>query len=156
MRSFPRITSVLIAIAVLAVSACLLAAAPSPKATDGDLLKLQHGYFDAIMARKYDSAIDLLADDYTGVYADGIINRAHETKDLKEFPLTAYEMSQEKVTFLGAKVAIVTFRLHVKVTVDGKDFFEDDNLSCVWNLQKKKWRMVSQAAVKVPASSQQK
>ena len=74
----------------------------------------------------------------------GIIDRAREAKDLKEFPLAAYEMSQEKVPFLGPAAAVTTFRLHVKVTVDGKDFFEDDNLSCVWSLQKKKWRMVSQ------------
>ncbi|MEP6849743.1 MAG: hypothetical protein ABI999_12880 [Acidobacteriota bacterium] len=46
------------------------------------------------MARNYDSAIGLPADDYVGVYADGIIDRDKEIKDGKEFPLTAYEMTQ--------------------------------------------------------------
>src|SRR5260221_6087375 len=150
MRSLHRF--ILLAIAtLLAAPVSLSANGLSSKASDADLLKLQHSYFDSIMARNYEAAIALLAENYMGVYADGIIDREREIKDLREFPLTAYEISQEKVLFPNAKVAVVNFHLHVKVTVDGKDFFEDDNLSCVWNLQKKKWRMVSQAAVKVPA-----
>lgn len=152
MRSLNKFIRIAI-VALLAAPISLSASNFPSKASDADLLKLQHSYFDFIIARNPDAAIGLLAENYTGVYADGIIDRVREIKDLKEFPLTGYEMSQENVIFPSSRVAVVNFHLHVKVTVDGKDFFEDDNLSCVWSLQKKGWRMISQAAVKVPVRS---
>ena len=120
-----------------------------------ELLKMQRGYFEAIKNKDPDAAVKNLADDYVGVYADGIIDRERENKDLKAFALVLadYQISQEKVSFPNSKTGIVTFRLHVKVVVDGKDFFEDDNIACVWTLQNKKWRMSSQAAVKIRNNS---
>jgi len=119
-----------------------------------DLIKLQREYFKAIKDRKYDVASAFLANGYVGVYSDGIIDREHEIKDLNHFPLTEYQITNEKVAFPNDLAGIVTFRLHVKVTVDGKDFFEDDNIACVWTRQGKKWLMSSQAAVKVRTPSE--
>jgi hypothetical protein len=127
----------------------------SGNTSEGDLIKRQQQYFEHIKNKKYDAAADDLAENYVGVYADGIIDRTRELKDLKTFSeiLADYQISQEKVTFTNPKTAIVTFHLHVKVSVNGKDFFEDDNVACVWTLNKKQWRMASQAAVKVHNNS---
>jgi len=119
-----------------------------------DLIKLQSDYFESIKDRKYEIASAFLADDYTGVYSDGIIDREREVKDLHQFPLTEYTMSNEKVSFPNDLTGIVTFRLHVKITVNGKDFFEDDNIACVWTMHSKKWLISSQAAVKVRIPSE--
>src|SRR5262249_5408840 len=64
-----------------------------------DLIKLQREYFEAIKDRRYDIASAFLADSYTGVYSDGIIDRAHEITDLQHFPLTEYQITNEKAVF---------------------------------------------------------
>jgi len=137
---------------VLAVAVSFQAYAASATKED-DLVKRQQLYFEDLKNKKPDAVASILADDYVGVYADGIIDRARELKDINTFSqvLSDYEISQEKVTFPNTRTAIVTFHLHVKVTVKGKDYFEDDNVACVWTLDKKQWRMASQAAVKSTA-----
>lgn len=143
-----------IALLFILLTLCLplapIAAAPAGDRNGDELIKKQKDYFEAIK-NKDDKVAGVIADDYVGVYADGIIDRAHELKDLKSFALVLsdYQMSQEKVAFPNPKTGIVTFHLHVKVTVNGKDFYEDDNVSCVWTHQKKGWQISSQSAVKV-------
>lgn len=143
-------------LAAMSVLAATVQGLGLPVNTDeNELIKRQQQYFENIKNKKYDAAAADLADNYIGVYADGIIDRTRELKDLKAFAeiLADYQISQEKVTFPNEKTAIVTFHLHVKVMVNGKDFFEDDNVACVWTLNKKQWRMSSQAAVKVSKNS---
>jgi hypothetical protein len=140
--------------------AALLFPIPVPATTHfqqkskSDLIKLQATYFQAIKDGKYDVVSALLAIDYVGVYSDGIIDREHEIKDLHNFALTDYQVSNENVTFPNVRTGIVTFKLHVKVTVNGKDFTEDDNISCIWTKQNKKWLMSLQAAVKIRSASE--
>jgi hypothetical protein len=119
--------------------------------SEANVLKQQHYYFEALKNKNDGAAAAELADDYVGVYSGGIINREHEVADLKNFArvLSDYSVSGEKVSFPNRKTAIVTFKLHVKVVVAGEVFLEDDNVACVWTLQNKKWRLSSQAAVKI-------
>jgi hypothetical protein len=65
----------------------------------------------------------MLDRDYIATYGLGIFDKTREEKDLKEFPLVAYEMTEIKTAFPNRKTGIISFKLHVKVTVDGKDFF---------------------------------
>lgn len=144
--------SILASLLILTLSIQVLA---TSKTDEADIIKRQQQYFEDIKNKKPDAVGDLIANDYVGVYADGIIDRTRELKDIKTFAeiLADYQISQEKVAFPNPKTAIVTFHLHVKVKVNGKDFFEDDNVACVWTLDKKQWRMSSQAAVKVSKNS---
>jgi hypothetical protein len=140
-----------IALSFIAVLVLLVAAPAFAKGTDAEakvLIDKQKSYFDAIVRKDYKAVDGLLAENYYATYALGIIDRAREMKDIREFPLVSYDISEAKVVFLNKKTGLISFKLHVKVVVDGKDFYEDDFLSCVWTKAKNGWVMATQTAVK--------
>jgi hypothetical protein len=141
---------------IAAMSAAIFAFCSLAFAADDSsvLLERQRGYFDAIVRRDYKAVEATLAENYSATYALGIIDKKKEMEDVKNFPLAAFDISQPKVIFLSGQIATVSFKLHVKVVVEGKDFFEDDYLSCIWQKRKKDWIMVGQSAVKVKAEGQ--
>jgi hypothetical protein len=133
---------------IVSTALTIQAFSQAPGTNEKTLIEKQRSYFDAIIRKDYKTVDGLLAENYFATYALGIIDRAREMKDVREFPLVSYDISNTKVVFLDKKTALISFKLHVKVVVDGKDFFEDDFLSCVWIKGKAGWIMTSQAAVK--------
>ena len=133
---------------IVSTALAIQAFGQAPGTNEARLIERQRSYFDAIIRKDYKTVDGLLAENYFATYALGIIDRAREMKDVREFPLVSYDISNTKVVFLDKKTALISFKLHVKVVVDGKDFFEDDFLSCVWIKGKAGWVMTSQAAVK--------
>jgi ketosteroid isomerase-like protein len=117
------------------------------------LIARQKAYFDAVIKKDYAFLDALLAEDYIGGYALGSIDKARESKDLREFPLKDFQISDIKTAFPNAKTEIIVFKLHVTVVYDGKDFSEDDFLNCVWTKHGKKWLLSAQSAVKVAKNS---
>ena len=140
------------ALSSIIVGFILLIAFPAiAKASGSDekkLIEKQKSYFDAIIRKDYKTVDGLLAENYYATYALGIIDRTREMKDVREFPLVSYDISGVKVVFLNKKTGLISFKLDVKVVVDGKDFYEDDYLSCVWTKAKSGWVMTTQTAVK--------
>ena len=113
------------------------------------LLEREKSYFDAVEKKQYDFLDALLAEDYIGTYGLGIFDKTREKKDLREFPLTDYQISDVKTSFPNSKTEIISFKIHVKVLVEGKEFTEDDFINCVWTQHGKKWLLSSQTAVKL-------
>ena len=139
------------AVLSIIVGLVLAVAVPVVKGSSSDekaLVDKQKSYFDAIIRKDYKTVDALLAENYYATYALGIIDRVREMKDVREFPLVSYDISETKVMFLDKKTGLISFKLHVKVVVDGKDFFEDDYLSCVWTKAKNGWLLTTQTAVK--------
>ena len=118
-----------------------------------DLIERQKSYFDAVIKKDFTFLDALLAEDYIGAYSLGAIDKVRESKDLREFPLLRYEMSDIKTAFPNAKTAIIAFKLHVVVLYDGKEFSEDDILNCVWTKHKKVWLLSAQSAAKIKKDS---
>lgn len=108
----------------------------------------QKEFFEDVKSKKYEVLDNLLTADYIGTYSQGIIDKAHESKDLRQFNLTEYSMSEIKTAFPNNKTGLISFRLHVEVLVEGKKFTEDDFVHCVWTKHGKKWLLSAQTAVK--------
>ena len=123
--------------------------------TKKSIEQLQQRYFDLILQKKYSELDAILAPEYLGTYRGGIIDRAKESSDLRQFPLAEYKITDSRVVLLDKKTAINVFHVHVRVHVDGKDFFEDDNINCLWRKDGKMWRLVSQTAVKTEDAPKQ-
>jgi hypothetical protein len=113
------------------------------------LIARERAYFDAIIAKKYGALSEMLADNYLGTYRAGIIDKTHEAKDLANFPLADYAMTEVKTGFPAPNIGIISFRLHVRIVVEGKDIAEDDYLCCVWTRQGGRWVLSAQTAAKV-------
>ena len=117
------------------------------------LIARQKSYFDAVIKKDYTFLDALLAEDYIDGYALGSIDKARESKDLREFPLKSYQISEIKTAFPNPKTEIIVFKLHVTVVYSGKDFSEDDIMNCVWTKHRKKWFLSVQSAVKTANNS---
>ena len=143
----------LFALAVVLFSLGGQALAQKNDKRQADLIARQKSYFDAVVKKDYDFLDALLADEYIGAYSLGAIDKTREKKDLREFPLLRYEMSDIKTAFPNRKAEIVAFKLHVVVLYDGKEFSEDDILNCVWTRRKNRWLLSAQSAVKVAKDS---
>ena len=75
------------------------AAAQTPNEKQEALAARQKAFFDAIIAKKYEFLTDSLAADYIGTYRLGIIDKEHEARDLRAFPLAEYWMTEIKTAF---------------------------------------------------------
>ena len=118
-----------------------------------ELIERQKSYFEAVIKKDYNFLDALLAEDYIGAYSLGAIDKRRESKDLREFPLLRFEMSDIKTAFPNSKTEIIAFRLHVVVLYDGKEFSEDDVLNCIWTRRGKRWLLSSQSAAKITKGS---
>ena len=145
---------ILLSIAVLMfISAFCFDQISAQNKNETALVARQKSYFDAVIKKDYAFLDALLADDYIGGYALGSIDKVRESKDLREFPLREYQISEIKTAFPNAKTEIIVFKLHVTVVYDGKDFSEDDIMNCVWTRHGKKWFLSAQSAVKMTKNS---
>lgn len=145
------VTEVKLKTIILTSLICAAFAVQARAADDKLLIERQKSYFDAIIRRDYAFLDNLLAKDYMGTYALGIIDKTREMTDLRAFPLAKYEITEPKVVFLNPKTAIISFKLSVMVIVNGKEIYEDDFLSCTWTKHKKEWLLSAQSAVKAMA-----
>ncbi len=142
----------LLTLTALLMFAVIPANAQSSDKKQEALIAREKSYFDAVEKKQYDFLDALLAEDYIGTYGLGIFDKTREKKDLREFPLTDYQMSEIKTAFPNSKTGIISFKLHVTVLVNGKEFSEDDFINCVWTEHGKKWLLSSQTAVKLVKS----
>jgi len=132
----------------LVLSSAISAQSTSPDKKTAAVIDRQRAYFAAIKKKDGAALSAMLTDDYVGVYADGIFDKALELKALADFKLNDYGISEEKVAFPNSKTATINFKLRVQVFSTAGTFYETDNILCVWTLDKKTWRLTSQAAVK--------
>ena len=145
---------IFIVLGYLVLTLCAESSVALSRSNDpGTLIQKEKSYFDSIIKKDYAAVDVVFTDNYMGTYALGTIDKKREMEDVRQFPLVSYTISDPKVVYLNSKTGIISFKLSVKVVVDGKDFFEDDFMSCVWTKRKKDWLMSAQAAVKSMAKT---
>jgi hypothetical protein len=73
-----------------------------------------------------------LASDYSGVYADGVKNLDKEMADMEKSELRDYSLTDMKVVFPSADVAVTTYKATLQGSSEGQDTSGTYNVASVW------------------------
>jgi hypothetical protein len=138
----------------------LIAAAPicfaqaSPSKPDKSASKetaitdLEKSAWEAYKNKQADAFKKLLSKDFCGVYAEGIKTVDTEVADMAKTDLRDYSFADTKVVHPSAGVAVITYKVTMQATSEGKDTSGIYNSGSVWIKQSGKWLAVSHAQSK--------
>ena len=109
-----------------------------------ELVKLERQYWQALKDRDYDAALRMTDDPVIVVGAQGVgkMDKKSIVAMMQNAPdkLEAFELGDDiKVRMLGSDVAIVAYKAHEKLTVDGEPVTLDVNDSSTWVRRRGRW-----------------
>jgi hypothetical protein len=114
---------------------------------------------DAVMARekaawqtfkekKSDEFKKLLSPNVVGVYADGTYNLQKQVDDMQKWDMKSFSFSDFKLVMPDANTAVVTYKVTIEGTSEGKDASGNYNAGSVWHMKNGEWRAVFHTNVK--------
>jgi hypothetical protein len=106
------------------------------------LIANEKGAWQTFKDKKADEFRKYLAADFRGVYAQGIYNVDRQMEDLRKMDLRSYDLSDFDVTFPDADTAIVTYKVSMQATMDGKDASGAFIVGSVWRKSKGAWHVI--------------
>lgn len=113
-----------------------------------EILDRERQITDEVKNRQFDQFGSNLADDFTGVYATGIVNKDQEEQRVQSSNLKEIEKSDEKVVFPTNDVAILTYKAVRNATLNGQDVSGTFNVSTTFVRRNGQWVVVQHSMVK--------
>jgi hypothetical protein len=121
---------------------------------------------DAVMARekaawqtfkekKSDEFKKLLSPNVMSVYADGTYNLQKQVDDMQKWDMKSFSFSDFKLVMPDANTAVVTYKVTIEGTSEGKDASGNYNAGSVWHMKNGEWRAVFHTNVKEEKPSSQ-
>jgi uncharacterized protein (TIGR02246 family) len=108
-----------------------------------ELLDLEKQYWQAIQEKDADAAMRLTDEEciVTGAQGVGKMNRQNLSQMLKDAPYTlnAFELKDPEVRQLRDDVAILAYKVHEELTVDGKPVKLDAADASTWVRRDGRW-----------------
>ena len=89
-----------------------------------------------------------MSKDYYGIYAEGIKNLDREIADMVKTDLRDYSLTDMKVVFPSADIAVITYKSTIQQTAEGKDMSGTYNSGSIWVKKGGKWLEVFHTEVK--------
>lgn len=89
-----------------------------------------------------------LAEDYIGVYSQGLKNKAEDVEATKQVKIKSYELSCIKVIFPTHSTSIISYKVEVEGCFQGEDFSGVLFLSSVWVKRHDRWLIIHHTVVK--------
>lgn len=115
-------------------------------AMDNTLMDKERMAWKFIQTKKFDDFAAMLADDYAGVFDDGIHNKNTEITGLKQMSFSSPVFQDMKVIWVDKDAAIVTAIVSAEATTpDGKTAPFKSRTSTVWAKRGKDWLIVYHA-----------
>lgn len=97
----------------------------------------------AIKDKRWDDFSKMLADDYQGVYADKIADKAGEMEGVKKGSVTSATLSAMKVTWIDKNAALITATMNgTGMSPDGTAMNFAMRTASVWRKNGKNWMIV--------------
>ena len=112
------------------------------------LIDKEKAAWQSFQDKKADVFRKIFADDYRGVYNDGIKNADGEVAALNKSELKSFALSDTNVTFPDKDTAVMTYKVTTQGTMDGKDVSGTYNASSVWHKHGGAWHAVLHTEVK--------
>lgn len=114
-----------------------------PNSDEQALMAMEKAAWQNLVNKKYDDFDKMFADDYQGVYSDGIFSKAGETGAVRKMTFKSADVSDLKVTMLDKNVALVTAIVKSDVVgEDGKEMNDTIRTSSVVVKRNGKWMIV--------------
>jgi len=115
-----------------------------PKTTEAELLNLERQYWQAFKDRDEDAAVRLTDFPCLVAGAQGAVSIDQNAfigmmRSMKS-ELRSFDLTNTQVRLLGADVAIVTYKVHEELTVDGKPLTLDAADASTWVKRGDGWR----------------
>jgi len=131
-------------ITLLAIAPVYLGQAKPGKAdklapSESTITDLEKSAWEAYKSKQADAFKALMSKDYYGVYAEGVKTLDAELTDMAKSDLRDYSFSDIKVVFPHPKMAVMTYKVKLQASADGKDVSGTYNSGSVWVQQGGKW-----------------
>ena len=139
----------LFALSSIGFAADKAAAAEGP--SDSDIQDLEKGVWEAYKKKDAESFSKSFASNYQGVYAEGTESVKEELADMKKSEVKSYSLSDVKVVRPTKTSALITYKVDLSGTYDGKDFSGSYNVASLWVKRGDKWLAILHTQAKVPA-----
>lgn len=137
--------------AVAVLFATTLVALGSPEA---EMLQAKEkAAWQAFKDKKADDFKKLLSPDMVAVYSDGTFGLQHELDMMAKMDVKSFALSDMKVTMTDADTAIVTGKVKVESSLDGKDMSGESHTATVWQKKDGDWRAVFHTDMKADAAA---
>ena len=107
--------------------------------SESTITDLEKSAWEAYKSKQADAFKALMSKDYYGVYAEGVKTLDAELADMAKSDLRDYSFSDIKVVFPHPKMGVMTYKVKLQGTADGKDVSGTYNSGSVWVQQGGKW-----------------
>ena len=138
-RPFILFCVTLLAIAPVCFTQAKPEKAGKAAANESTITDLEKSAWEAYKNKQADAFKALMSKDYYGVYAEGVKTLDAELADMAKSELRDYSFSDVKVVFPHPKMAVMTYKVKMQATADGKDVSGTYNSGSVWIQQGGKW-----------------
>jgi len=138
-----------------AMTAFFAMIAVSIAAPDKDaMMAKEKAAWQAFKDKKSDEFKKLLSSDFMGVYSDGIQTLQKELDAMQKWDMKSFSLSDFDLVTPDADTAVVTYKVTVEGTSEGKDASGSYYAGSVWHMKNGEWRAVfhTNAKVEKPAS----
>jgi hypothetical protein len=129
----------LLPFAFAAMAAAPAAAQPAP--SPGALAAQENAVWQAIADHRFDTFAAFLDRDYVGVYGGAIRNAAQDVADIRTISLARFQISDFVARGVDANNVVVTYRVDVSGTAQGRDFAGRYNVASYWHRTGRQWRV---------------
>src|SRR5262245_49137511 len=100
---------------------------------------LEKSAWESYKNKQADAFRKLMSKDYYATYAEGIKSLDREVADMANTDLRDYSLTDMKVVFPRADVAVTTYKSTVQQTSESKDLSDTYNSGSVWVKKDGKW-----------------
>lgn len=107
------------------------------------LVQMEKDAWQHLVDKKYDEFGKILADDYQGVYSDGIIDKASELAQVRKMTFKSADVTDARVRWIDNDAAIVTSTVRADVVAaDGRETNDSARTSTVMVKRDGKWMVL--------------
>ena len=103
------------------------------------ILDNEKATWEQLKQKNYSAFGELLADNYAGIDKTGISNRAELLKALPDLHLVGYSIDDVKVMQVASGVALITYKVKLDGSYQGKNFKRPIYAASVWVKRGSKW-----------------
>ena len=137
-----------------AMTALFATIAVSIAAPDKDaIMAKEKAAWQAFKDKKSDDFKKLLSADFMGIYAAGFYPLQKELDAIQQWDMKSFSFSDFNLVMTNADTAVVSYKVKVEGTYQGKDASGDYNAASIWQMKKGQWRAIFHTDVKEAAAS---